>query len=178
MPTSREAKKKFVADINALANSALLAVTADYRGLNTVELTELRARAAQRGVSVRVVKNTLVRRALQGTAFEGLGRELSGTLLIAFSHEEREPGAAARVIRDYCRDYEKLELRSVSLVNEVLSAADIDRLADLPTREEALAKIMGLMRAPMVRLLTTMQQIPSRWLRLLTACVDQKKNQN
>lgn len=177
MPTTQESKKKFIEELNALASDALLAVTADYRGLSAAELSDLRARAARRGVTLRVLKNTLAKRALVGTAYEALSGEISGPTLIAFSHAEKEPGAAARILCDYRRENEKLKVKSVSLAHELLPAGDIDRLADLPTHEEALAKLTGLMSAPLARLLAVMRKIPSQVVHLTSAYAERKKSQ-
>lgn len=175
MPTTQAAKHKFVADINALASNAVLMVTADYRGLTTVQLTDLRMRAYAGGVSLRVLKNTLAKRALQGTAYEQLSNELNGPLVAAFSHAEKEPGAAARVLRDYCKDHEIVTIKSVALPHEVLAPDDIDRLADLPTREQALAQLMSLLRAPVAQLTAVLQQLPGRLVRSLSAYADHRK---
>src|SRR5512135_1220711 len=135
-------KKALVAEVATVAQSALSVVAAEYRGLPVAKLTELRAKARASRVYMRVVKNTLARRAVAGTQFECVGDRLKGPLILAFS--EDDPGAAARLIKGFARDNNLLVPTLVSLGGKVLSAKDLEKVADLPTKEQALAQLMGV----------------------------------
>ncbi len=173
MALNLEEKKALVAEVSAVAARALSAVAAEYRGLSVAQLTELRAKARAAGVYVRVVKNSLARRAVAGTAFECLGPVLKGPLVLAFAKDD--PGAAARVLKAFSKDNEKLVPTAVSLSGQLLGAKDLDRVANLPTREQALATLMGVMRAPIQKLVGTLAATPSKLVRTLAAVRDQKQ---
>jgi len=168
-----EEKKALVEEVSAVASRALSAVAAEYRGLSVAQLTELRSKARAAGVYVRVVKNSLARRAVAGTTFECLGPVLKGPLLLAFSQDD--PGAAARVFKAFSKDNEKLVPTAVSLSGQLLGAQDLDRVASLPTREQALAMLMGVMRAPIQKLVGTLAAAPAKLVRTLAAVRDQKQ---
>ena len=146
MPMNLEDKKALGAEVNAVAAKALSVVGAENRGLTVAQMTELRAKARAQGVFMRVVKNTLARRAVAGTPYECIGPALKGPLVLAFSSDD--PGAAARVVKAFTKDHEKLVATLVSLGGQLLGPKDIEKVASLPTREQALAKLMGLMKAP------------------------------
>jgi large subunit ribosomal protein L10 len=129
-----EQKQEIVAEVNNAATSALSAVLADYRGLTVAEMTELRVKARETGVYLRVVRNTLVKRAVEGTDFECLNDALVGPTLLAFS---TDPGAAARLLKDYAKDFEELDIKALSIGGALLPADQIDRVAKLPTLDEA-----------------------------------------
>ena len=137
MALNLEDKKALVAEVSAVASTALSVVAAEYRGLTVSQMTDLRLKARSAGVYVRVVKNTLARKAVAGTSFECLGPVLKGPLVLAFSKDD--PGAAARVVRAFAKDNDKLIATAVSLGGQLLPGKDLDKVAALPTREQALA---------------------------------------
>ncbi len=137
MALSLEGKKTVIAEVAEIAQQAHSVVAAEYRGLTVSELTELRVKARQSGVYLRVVRNTLARRAFKDTDFECMSERLIGPLILGFS--QREPGSAARVMRDYSKINDKLVIKLAAFGGQVLESADINVLANLPTREEALA---------------------------------------
>jgi large subunit ribosomal protein L10 len=156
MPLSIDAKRALVDEVSRVAASAQSAVAAEYRGLSVGEMTELRVQAREADVYVRVVKNTLAKRAIEGTAFECLKPSLSGPLILAFSRAD--PGAAARVIKGFAKDHDKLVAVAVALGGELYSAADLDRVAALPTLDEARAMLLGTLMAPMSQLVRTLAE--------------------
>ena len=154
MPLHIEAKRAVVEEVSSVAQDAQSAVAAEYRGLSVAEMTQLRADARNADVYLKVVKNTLARRAVAGTSFECLTDSLKGPLVLAFSRED--PGAAARVIKGFAKDHDKLVPVAVALGGELIDARDIGRVADLPTLEEARSSLVGILAAPasqLVRLL-------------------------
>ena len=174
MPLNLEDKKALVTEVSAVAASAVSVVAAEYRGLSVTQMTDLRAKARAQGVYMRVVKNTLARKAVAGTSFECIGPALKGPLVLAFSKED--PGAAARVIKAFAKDNDKLVATLVSLGGQLLPGKDIDRVASLPTREQALAMLMGVMRAPIQKLVGTLNAAPSKLVRTLAAVRDQRQS--
>ncbi len=167
-------KQEIVAEVNREAGAALAAVLADYRGMTVDEMTGLRRRARDGGVYLKVVRNTLARRAVQGTEYECLNEALVGPTLLAFSRDE--PGAAARLLKDCVDDYDALEVRALSIGGQLLDAGQIDRIAQLPTREEALALLMAAMRAPVAKLARTLAEVPGKLTRTLAAVRDTKES--
>ena len=165
-------KKALVAEVITVARSALSVVAAEYRGLSVSKLTELRARARASGVYMRVVKNTLARRAVAGTQFECVGEKLKGPLILAFSQED--PGAAARLIKGFAKDNDKLVPKLVSLGGTVLSAKDLERVASLPTRDQALAQLLGVLKAPIGKFVRTLAEPHAKLVRTIAAVKDQK----
>jgi len=156
-----EDKKRFVKEVNAVAGDSVTAVAAEYRGLSVAEMTELRKEARNAGVYMRVVKNTLARRAVEGTEFECMQETLKGPILLAFAKDD--PGAAARVIKDFAKEHDALQAVSLSAGGQLLSAADLTKLADLPTLDQARAMLLGVMVAPMSQLVRTLAE-PSAML--------------
>lgn len=175
MPLNLEDKRALVTEVGAVAAKAVSVVAAEYRGLSVTQMTELRAKARAEGVYVRVVKNTLARKAVAGTSFECIGPALKGPLVLAFSEED--PGAAARVVKTFAKDNDKLVATLVSLGGQLLPAKDIDRVASLPTHEQALAMLMGVMKAPIQKLVGTLNAAPSKLVRTLAAVRDQRQAQ-
>ena len=173
MALNLEDKKALVAEVNAEATRALSVVAAEYRGLSVTQMTELRSKARAAGVYMRVVKNTLARKAVAGTAFECLGPVLKGPLVLAFSKDD--PGAAARVVKAFSKDNDKLVTTAVSLGGQLLTAKSLDQVASLPTREQALAMLMGVMKAPIQKLAGQLAAVPSKLVRTLAAVRDQKQ---
>ena len=148
-------KKALVADVNAVAASSLAAVVAEYRGLTVAEMTELRSEARNAGVYMKVVKNSLARRAVEGTQFECIKPTLRGPLLLAFSRED--PGSAARVVKGFSKDHDKLVTVSVAVGGELYDATNLDRVAALPNLDEARAMLLNTLNGPLtqfVRLLS------------------------
>ena len=166
-------KKAIVAEVAEVAGGAFSAIAAEYAGLSVGQMTELRVKARESGVYLRVVKNTLARRALQGTDFECMNDALSGPLVLAFSQED--PGAAARVIKDFAKENAKLEVKLVSVGGQLLAAGDIDRLAKMPTKDQAISLVMALMLAPVEKLARTLNEIPTKATRAVAAVRDQKQ---
>src|SRR6516164_4310775 len=140
MALNLEDKKALVAEVAEVAAQAQSVVAAEYRGLTVGQMTELRSKARKSGVYMRVVKNTLARKALAGTSFESVGPKLKGPLVLAFSKDD--PGAAARVVKDFAKGNEKLVATLVSLGGQVLPGGELDRVASLPTREQALSILL------------------------------------
>jgi len=173
MPMNLEDKKALVAEVNAVAAKALSVVGAENRGLTVAQMTELRAKARAQGVFMRVVKNTLARRAIAGTPYECIGPALKGPLVLAFSSDD--PGAAARVVKAFTKDHEKLVATLVSLGGQLLGPKDIEKVASLPTREQALAKLMGLMKAPISKFVRTLAEPQAKLVRTIAAIRDQKQ---
>ena len=166
MPLSIEAKRALVDEVSQVAASAHSAVAAEYRGLTVGEMTELRVQARQSDVYLKVVKNTLAKRAIEGTEFECLKSSLQGPLILAFSRED--PGAAARVIKGFAKDHEKLVAVALALGGELYPAGDLDRVAALPTLDEARASLLGTLIAPMSQLVRTLAEPAAMLARTLS----------
>jgi len=173
MALNLEDKKALVAEVAEVAAKAQSVVAAEYRGLTVGQMTELRAKARKSGVYVRVVKNTLARKALAGTSFESVGPKLKGPLVLAFSKDD--PGAAARVVKDFAKTNEKLVATLVSLGGQVLPAKDLETVASLPTREQALSILLGTLKAPVQKFVSTLAAAPSKLVRTVAAVRDQKQ---
>ena len=173
MALNLEDKKALVAEVAAVAQKAQSVVAAEYRGLTVGQMTELRAKARKQGVYMRVVKNTLARKALAGTSFETVGPKLKGPLVLAFSKDD--PGAAARVVKDFAKGHEKLVATLVSLGGQVLPGAELERVASLPTREQALSILLGVLKAPIQKLAATLAAPASQLARTVAAVRDQKQ---
>ncbi len=172
MSLTLEEKKTIVTEVAEVAAAAHSAVAAEYRGLTVGEMTELRTQARNGGVYLRVVKNTLARRAIKGTDFECMNDGLTGPLIIAFSQED--PGGAARVIEKFSKENKKLVVRLVSLGGKLLAPSDIKAVASLPTKDQAISQLMSVMQAPVTKLVQTMNEVPSKLVRVIAAVKDQK----
>lgn len=173
MALNLEQKKEQVAELADVAGQALSLVAAEYAGLTVAQLTELRVKARQSGVYLKVAKNTLVARAVEGTDYECVKDALSGPLLYAFSKED--PGAAARLIKDFAKGNDKLKTRLVSIGGQMYGPSEIDRLATLPTRDQALAMLVGLLAQPATQLVRTLAEPAAMLARSLKAVADQKQ---
>jgi large subunit ribosomal protein L10 len=173
MALNLEQKKAIVAEVADVASGALSAVAAEYRGLTVGEMTQLRAEARNNGVYLRVVKNSLARRAVEGTDFECMAEGMTGPLVLAFSQED--PGAAARVIKDFAKDHEKLDVKLVSIGGKLLDAGELDTLAKMPTYEQAIAILMGTMKAPVQKFVSTLNEVPGKLVRTVAAIRDAKE---
>ena len=173
MALNLEDKKALVAEVGAVAAKAQSVIAAEYRGLTVSQMTELRMKARASGVYMRVVKNTLARKALAGTSFESVGPKLKGPLVLAFSKDD--PGAAARLVKDFAKANEKLVATLVALGGQVLPGGELDRVASLPTREQALSMLLGVLKAPMTKLVRTLAEPPAKLARTVAAVRDQKQ---
>jgi len=162
-----EDKKQFVKEVNAVAGESVTAVAAEYRGLSVADMTELRREARNAGVYLRVVKNTLARRAVEGTDFECMKDSLKGPILLAFGKDD--PGAAARVIKDFAKEHDALKAISLSTGGQLLPASDLATLASLPTLDQAHAILLGVMMAPMTKLARTLAEPSGMLARTMSA---------
>ena len=173
MALTRMQKEAVVAEVSDVAAKAYSAVGAEYRGITVESMTELRNKAREQGVYLRVVKNTLARRAVADTEFECIGDALVGPLMLAFSMED--PGSAARVIKDFAKNEKTIEVKLVSVGGQLLPASDIERLASLPTYDQALGMMMRVMKAPVEKLTRTLAEPHAQLVRAVAAVRDQKK---
>ncbi len=175
MPLNLEDKRAIVVSVNAAASEALSAVVADYRGLSVAVMTNLRLKARETGVYLKVVRNTLAKRAVAGTDYECLTDALVGPTVLAFSQED--PGAAARLIKDFAKDHDALEVKALAIGGVAYDAKDIDILAKLPTRDEAIAQLMSVMQAPVAKFVRTLNEVPGKFVRTMAAVKDQKQQE-
>jgi len=173
MALNIEQKKAVVAEVADVASNALAAVAAEYRGLTVEEMTELRVKAREEGVFLRVAKNTLVRRAVEGTEFECMKDSLTGPLLLAFSMED--PGSAARLVKDYSKSHGHLVAKLVAIGGQAYDASELDRLASLPTYDQAIAILMGVMKAPIEKFVRTLAEPHTKLVRTIDAVRDAKQ---
>jgi len=173
VPIGLKEKRAIVAEVNETAQAALSAVMADYRGVTVDAMTQLRKSARESGVQVRVIRNTLAKRAFEGTELECMNEALTGPCIVAFAMED--PGASARLFKDFAKEQEAFEIKALSVGGKLLPAEQIDALAKLPTRDEALALLMAVMQAPVTKLVRTMNDIPGRVTRVVAAVRDQKQ---
>ncbi len=175
MPLNLEDKRAIVVSVNSAASEALSAVVADYRGLSVAEMTNLRLKARETGVYLKVVRNTLAKRAVAGTEYECLTDALVGPTVLAFSQED--PGAAARLIKDFAKDHDALEVKALAIGGVDYDAKDIDILAKLPTRDEAIAQLMSVMQAPVAKFVRTLNEVPGKFVRAMAAVEDKKQQE-
>jgi large subunit ribosomal protein L10 len=162
-----EDKKALVKEVNAVAGDSVTAVAAEYRGLSVGEMTELRKQARSAGVYLRVVKNSLAKRAVEGTDFECMKDTLKGPILLAFAKDD--PGAAARVIKNFAKEHDALQAVSLSAGGQLMPGSDLAKLAALPTLDQARAMLLGLFVAPMSQLVRTLAEPPAMLARTLSA---------
>ena len=173
MALNLEAKKAIVEEVQGVASNALSAVVAEYRGLTVAEMTELRVQAREKGVWLKVVRNTLTRRAVEDTDFACLKDVLTGPLICAFASEE--PGAAAKLLRDFAKTNDKLKVTALSIGGKLLDASQVDAVAKLPTKDEAIASLMSVMNGPITKLTRTLNEVPTKITRVIAAVRDQKQ---
>jgi len=173
MALTLEEKKAVVAEVSEVAKGALSAVAAQYIGLSVEDLTNLRVKAREENVYLRVVKNTLARRALEDTDFACMSERLTGPLILAFSQED--PGAAARVTKEFAKTHDKFQVTMLSVGGELLEPSDIDKLAKLPTRDQAISMLMAVMLAPTEKFVRTLNEVPGKLVRTVAAIRDQKQ---
>lgn len=173
MGLNLDQKKAVVAEVSEVAAGALSAIGAEYRGLKVDDMTRLRREARKNGVYLRVVRNSLARRAVTGTDLECMANSLTGPLLLAFSRED--PGAAARVLSEFARTNDKLVVKVVAVKGQLLTAADLRRLATMPTKDQAISQLMSVMKAPVEKLVRTLAEPHARLVRTLAAVRDQRQ---
>ncbi|WP_193017429.1 50S ribosomal protein L10 [Proteus sp. FME41] len=163
MALNLQDKQAIVAEVSEVAKGALSAVVADSRGVTVAKMTELRKACREAGVTVRVVRNTLLRRAVEGSSYEVLKDAFVGPTLIAFSFEH--PGAAARLFKDFAKANPAFEIKAAAFEGEFIPGSNIDRLATLPTYDEAIARLMATMK----------EAAAGKLVRTLAALRDQKE---
>lgn len=171
MSLTLEQKQAIVSEVAEVAEQAPTAIAAEYIGLNVAEMTGLRDSAREAGVYLRVVRNTLARRALEGTKFDCMRDGLVGPLVLAFSSDE--PGSAAKVIRDFAKENDKLVVKLVAMDGKLLEAGDIDRLAKMPSLDQARGMLLGLMQAPLSKFVRVLAEPEAKFVRVLAAKRDQ-----
>ncbi|MCG8414385.1 MAG: 50S ribosomal protein L10 [Pseudomonadales bacterium] len=169
-----EDKQQIVSEVNQAASSALSAVLADYRGVTVEDMTALRKNARENKVYLRVVRNTLLKRAVADTEFECIQEALVGPTILALSQED--PGAAARVLKDFAKENDDFEIKALSVGGQLMEANQIDVLAKLPTLDQARSMLMSVMLAPVTKLARTMNEVPSSVTRAVAAVRDQKQD--
>ena len=172
MSLDLQKKEAVVAEVAKQVSTAQAIVLAENRGMPVADMTQLRAKARASGVYFRVVKNTLVRRAVAGTPFEKLSDRMVGPLTYGIG---TDPVAVAKVLNDFAKGHEKLVITAGAMPGQVMSAKDVAALAALPSREELLAKLMGTMQAPVAKLVRTMNEVPGKFVRTLAAVQKQKE---
>ena len=174
MSLTLEQKQAVVSEVTEKLGKAQAVIVAEYRGLDVAKVTDLRARARKSGVYLRVLKNTLARRAVQGTPFQPLSDQMSGPLIYGIA---QDPVAGAKVLADFAKDNELFVIKGGAMPNSLMSQKDVKALAALPSRDELLAKLLGTMQAPIAKLVRTMNEVPAKAVRALAAVRDQKEKQ-
>lgn len=167
-----EDKKTIVGEVNAIAQDSIAAITAEYRGLTVSQMNKMRRTAHERGIYMRVVRNTLTRRAIQNTQFACLDETLTGPLVVAFSKDS--PSAPARMLKEFCKEFEALKVRAIAVDGQLYTAKQLDAIASLPNKEEAIASLMSVMQAPISKLVRTIAATPQKLVWTLVAVRDQK----
>ena len=173
MPLTLDQKKAVVAEVNEKAKIAMSAIVADYRGLTVSEMTDIRKRAREANVFMKVVPNKLTRRAFSDTEFACLHDDLVGPLFLALSLDA--PGSAARLLRDVCKTNDKLTVKAIALSGKVMSGDQLEAVAKLPTKLEAISMLMGVMKAPIEKFVRTLAEPTAKLARTLSAVKDQKQ---
>jgi large subunit ribosomal protein L10 len=173
MPLNFAEKEAVVAEVSDVARSAYSALAAEYRGLTVAQMTELRTKAREAGVYVRVVKNTLARRALVDTDFACMADALTGPLVLAFGRND--PGSVARVAKDFAKGHDRFQVRAIALSGQLLGPTELDKVAKMPTYEEAISLLMGTMKAPIQKLTSTLNEVPAKLVRTIAAVRDAKE---
>ena len=175
MALNLEDKKAIVADVNETASKALSLVVADARGVNVSAITTLRKQAREANVDLRVIKNSLAKRAFEGTEFECVQEALVGPSLFGFSMED--PGAAARIFKDFAKGNDQFSVKVLSISGQMLPKEQIEALANLPTLEQALGQLASVMIAPVTKLVRTFNEVPSKVTRAVAAVRDNKEQE-
>ncbi len=173
MALSLAEKKTVVAEVSEVAANAHSVIAAEYIGMTVESMTKLRSKARESSVYLRVVKNSLARRAFEGTDFECMSDALAGPLLLAFSQED--PGSAARVVSDFVKEDDKLVVKLVSINGKLMAASEITRLATMPTKDQAISMLMSVMKAPVEKFVRTLAEPHGKLVRTIAAIRDQKQ---
>ncbi len=174
MALNLEQKKVVVSEVAEIASSALSAVAAEYCGLTVTELDELRVEARKQGVYLRVVKNSLAKIAVKGTEFECMQEGLIGPMILAFSQED--PGSAGRVIKDFAKEHDKLVAKIIAVGGKAMPGTELDKLAKLPTKDQSIAMLMSVMKAPVEKFVRTLNEPHAKLVRTIAAVRDQKQD--
>ena len=172
MPLRIEDKQRLVQELNTIASSSVAGAIADFSGLNVTEITELRTKARESGVYLKVVKNTLSKRAFSDTSFECLVENLKGPIIIALSKDDL--ASPARLFKNFSKDYEQLKTVSLAIDGNTFPASELNRIAKLPTKQEAYSMIVRLLKAPIEKAVRTLIEIPSKFTRITVAIKDNK----
>jgi len=173
MPLRIEDKQRVVQELNATASSSIAGAIADYSGLNVTEITQLRTKARESGVYLKVVKNTLSKRAFSDTSFECLTENLKGPIIIALSKDDL--ASPARLFKNFSKDYEQLKTVSLAIDGNTFPASELDRIAKLPTQQEAYTIIARLLQTPIEKAVRTLKEIPTKFTRMTVAVKDNKE---
>lgn len=174
MPLTLQEKKAIVEEVSEVAANAHSAVAAEYIGLTAIQMDNLRAEARQQGIYLRVVKNNLAKIALKDTDFECMSGEMVGPLLLAFSMED--PGSAARLVKNFAKENEKLAAKVVALNGQAMPGSQLERVASLPTKDEAISQLMSVMKAPIEKFVRTLNEPHAKLVRTIAAVRDQKQS--
>jgi len=169
---SLEQKQATVSEVSARLGTAQAVIVAEYRGLDVACVTQLRAKARKSGLYLKVLKNTLARRAVKGTPFEKLAEQMSGPLMYGIADD---PVAGAKVLSEFAEENELFVIRGGAMQNAVMTPKEVSALAALPSRQELLAKLAGTLQAPMAKLVRTMNEVPGKFVRALAAVRDAKE---
>jgi large subunit ribosomal protein L10 len=172
---NREAKAVVIDEVSAELAQAQSVILAEYRGLDVANITDLRKKARQSGVYLRVMKNTLVRRAVAGTPFEALADRMVGPLIYGIS---KDPVAAAKVMNDFAKTNELFVIKAGAMPNYLMDAAGVKALASMPSRDELLATLVGTMQAPIVKFVRTLNEVPASFVRVVDAVRAQRESQS
>ena len=173
MGLSIEAKKAMVSEVAEVAAGAPSAIAAEYIGLTVADMTELRKAARDAGIYMKVIRNTLARRAFENTSFECMSDGLVGPLLLVFSNDE--PGSAAKVIRNFAKENEKLIVKLIALNGKLLEPSDLEQLANLPSLEQARGMLLGVLQAPLTKFVRVLAEPEAKFVRIVAARRDQQQ---
>ena len=173
MSLNIEEKQSVVQELNTIASSSVSGAIADYSGLNVSEITELRTKAREAGLYLKVVKNTLSKRAFSDTSFECLTENLKGPIIIALSEDDL--ASPARLFKNFSKEYEQLKTISLAIDGNTFPATELDRIAQLPTKQEAYSIIARLLQAPIEKAVRTLKEIPTKFTRMAVAVKDNKE---
>jgi large subunit ribosomal protein L10 len=173
MALNRQEKAVVVEEVGAVIANAQSMILAEYRGLEVAKITELRKQARAKGVYLRVLKNTLARRAVAGTSYEKLSDHMVGPLMYGIS---KDPVSAAKVMSDFAKTNDKFVIKCGAMPNVMMDVNGVKALASLPSRDELLSKLMGTMQAPIAKFVRTLNEVPTKFVRGLAAVRDQKQS--
>ena len=172
MSLNLEQKQAVVAEVSAQLAKAQTVILAEYRSIPVKDMTELRRKARVSGVYLRVLKNTLARRAVAGTPFKGLTEKMVGPLAYGISSD---PVAAAKVLQEFAKDNEKFVIKAGAMPNVMMSAREVAELAKMPSRQELLARLVATLQAPIAKFMRTLNEVPGKFARALAAVRDHKQ---